>query len=347
VTTDALFHAESLAFSYASSGTRGPAGGDEARAATLLVDELDVHAGEFVAFVGGNGAGKTTLLKLLNGLLEPGSGRLLFRGRPFGSGPRSPIRRHTVLVHQQPYLFSGSVGWNVGYGLRIRRFDAGQIRRRVEEKLGLVGLPGLGHRRAAELSGGERQRVALARALVLEPEVLMLDEPTAHMDPASIDRLEDALRTLHGASTTVLMSTHQLSFAYRLAERIVVMDEGRIVPTRENIFKGEVARRDGYFLYFETEGGELKCPDRQGAFTTAVVSTDDVFVSRGPVETSAQNRFAGTVVSLERCDHLVQVRMDCGFPLTACLTDRSVESLGIEPGAELAAAFKASAVRLY
>ena len=337
---DVLFSINDLRFAY-----------DEAAASSekyaVSIDALQIGRGEFMAFTGGNGAGKTTMLKLLNGLLVPGQGTIQYRGRPLEYGGYAPIRSSSVLVHQQPYLFVGSVFVNVGYGLKIRKVAQRTIRARVQEKLALVGLDGFAARRAGALSGGERQRVALARALALEPEVLMLDEPTAHMDPDSIRQLEGVLRKLHGQGTTLIMSSHHIEFAYRLADRLESMVDGKLTPRRENVLKGSVTRRDERFLYFGTGDTEIRCPNQEGSFAAAVLSTNDVILSCERIETSAQNQFLGRVKALERYDHLVQVELDCGFPLKACITEYSRERLGVHPGRELVATFKASAVRLY
>jgi molybdopterin-binding protein len=222
-----------------------------------------------------------------------------------------------------------------------------EIHRKVSEKLSLMGLGDLSHRRARDLSGGEKQRVAIARALVLEPEVLMLDEPTAHMDRSSIRQLEKVLRKLHEAGTTILMSSHQLELAYRLADRLVIMEEGKTIPNRQNIFKGRVLRQDERFTYFQTEGGQLRCPAQSGDFTTAVFTPEDVILSEQAIDTSAQNQFRGRVSALNRNANLIEVELDCGFPLKACITEYSRTKLKVEPGRSLIATFKASAIRLY
>ncbi len=348
-----VFSIRNLLFSYqpgeAKSKDTGSAAGSAAKSGEfdVKIDALDIRRGEFIAFVGGNGAGKTTLLKLLNGLLEPSSGSILFREQPLGTSPEARIASRAVMVHQQPYLFTGSVASNVGYGLKIRKKSHNAIRRAVSEKLALVGLQGFTERRAQALSGGEQQRVALARALAVEPDVLLLDEPTAHMDPGSIRQLEKVLKELHRQKTTLIMSSHQMEFAYRLAERLEVMEEGRLMPNELNILKGEVARRDESFMYFKTYDGEIRCPSREGDFTTAVLPADDVILSLEPIETSAQNQFRGRVVSVVRRGSLVEVELDCGFPLKALITEYSREHLNVEPRRVLIATFKASAVRLY
>lgn len=318
----------------------------------LAVDELDLREGETTVLVGENGSGKTTLLKLLNGLLAPSAGEILYRGRPLMADGGAAIRRDSVLVHQTPYLFRGSVYHNVVYGLKARRPGGRRSRRadfrgRVREALGQVGLAGFEGRSAAELSGGERQRVALARAVVLRPKILFLDEPTANVDADTVRQIEALLLRLAGEGTSLVLSSHHDAFAYRVARRLVRLEEGRIRPSRENILKGQTVGVEEGFSFFRTGGALLRGPAREGEFRTAVLRLEDVILSRRPIRTSAQNRFQGRVLGLEREDRLVRVRLDCGFPLQTLITEASVRELEVEVGKRYYTTFKASAVRLY
>jgi tungstate transport system ATP-binding protein len=196
--------------------------------AVVDLEGLEVHAGEVLALVGPSGAGKSTLLRLLNFLEPPTAGTIVYRGRSFGD-QRVPIsvRREITTVFQRPALLRGSVRRNVAYGLglRGRRDD-----RRVAQMLVQVGLDGLASAKAQRLSGGEMQRVALARALVIQPTVLLLDEPTANLDPANVATIEDIVRRQNReAGTTVVLVTHNVFQARRLATRVGLMLSGRLV----------------------------------------------------------------------------------------------------------------------
>ncbi|MBN1835388.1 MAG: ATP-binding cassette domain-containing protein [Spirochaetales bacterium] len=334
MSAEPLFEARGLRFGY---GER------------VVVDlpELIMVPGGITVLVGANGSGKTTLLKLLNGLLQPTGGALRYRGLVLGPATLPRLRRETVLVHQDPYLFDGSVQGNVGYGLRLRRTPAPDLRRRVAGALASVGLAGFEHRKARRLSGGERQRVAIARALALEPEVLLLDEPTANVDAASTGLIEALLRRVAAGGKSVVLSSHHQAFAYRLADHLVRLAEGRAVPGRENVLKGTVEASDDQFTYFRTGAGLLRCPAQEGEFNTAVVRLDDVILSREEIQTSAQNQFLGTVSALQTDERMARVALDCGFPLGALVTRHSAEGLGIRPGVRFYVTFKASAIRLY
>jgi tungstate transport system ATP-binding protein len=329
-----LFRVQSLRFAYEADPV-------------LELDALEIPGRGVTVLVGPNGSGKTTLLKLLNGLFPVSAGRILYRGQPLNAQTLSRLRQESVMVHQDPYLFDGSVYGNVSYGLRVRRTPAHEARSAVAEALRLVGLVGFEHRRARGLSGGEKQRVAIARALVLDPEVLMLDEPTANVDKDTVELLEQLVMHLSEGGTTVIISTHHPAFAYRLGTRLVFMEEGRLVLGRENIFKGMVESRDVSFTYFRTGPQLLRCPAQEGDFTTAVLPLEDVILSTERIRTSAQNQFAGTVRGVETADHMVRVSLDCGFAVQALITEYSGESLKVVPGAEFYVTFKASAIRLY
>lgn len=200
----------------------------------LQVDQLDIYAGEVFALVGPSGAGKSTLLRLLNFLEPPTSGRICFLDTNFNPQRDVPLemRRRVTTVFQRPLLLNRSVRDNVAYGLRLRgQRNAAQS---IENTLAQVGLSALSRQRARTLSGGEAQRVALARAMIIQPSVLLLDEPTANLDPHNVGLIEEAVRTLnqkHG--TTLVLVTHNVFQAKRLARRVALMLEGQIVEVAD------------------------------------------------------------------------------------------------------------------
>ena len=329
-----LFRIDSLHFAYESKEV-------------LDLPFLDIRSQGVTVLIGPNGSGKTTLLKLLNGLLTASTGRILYKARPLDADVFAELRQQSVLVHQDPYLFDGNVYGNVSYGLRVRRLPAPEIRRRVTEVLEAVGLSGFEHRRARRLSGGERQRVAIARALVLEPELLLLDEPTASVDSESIRLLEQLILKVTGEGTTAIISTHHPGFAYRMGTHLVYMEEGKVIHGRENIFKGVSESTDERFTYFRTGKQLLRCPAQEGHFITAVLPMDDVILSKESIRSSAQNQFHGTVTSVEGNNSIVRVTLDCGFPVQTLITEYSVDTLKVLPGEEFYVTFKTSAIRLY
>jgi tungstate transport system ATP-binding protein len=190
--------------------------------------ELKVRRGEILALVGPSGSGKSTLLRLLNFLENPTEGTLYYEGRA-ADGERTPLelRRQVTTVFQQTALQKASVRANVAYGLRLRGL---RVDGQVEGLLETVGLSELAGAPARQLSGGEKQRVALARALIFRPRVLLLDEPTANLDPYNVGLIEQIVRTENRDNeTTVVLVTHNVFQAHRLAHRTGLILNGRLV----------------------------------------------------------------------------------------------------------------------
>ncbi|MDQ4075169.1 MAG: ATP-binding cassette domain-containing protein, partial [Chloroflexota bacterium] len=174
----------------------------------LQIDHLEVGAGRTLAILGPSGAGKSTLLRLLNFLEAADEGEICFDGQPMVTMPPPlAVRRRITTVFQRPLLLNSTVWNNVAYGLWLRGHPQ---RRRIREALARVGVAHLAKVRAPTLSGGEAQRVALARALVLEPCVLLLDEPTANLDPTNVSIIEGILQDLRERRSTIVIVTHNL-----------------------------------------------------------------------------------------------------------------------------------------
>ena len=189
---------------------------------------LEVADGELCALLGPSGCGKTTAMRMIAGLLEPTEGDIAFDGRSVLRVP--PEARGAVMVFQNHLLFpTMSVARNVGFGLRMRGMPAREIAARSEAMLERVQLAGLGARMPAELSGGQRQRVALARALVVEPRVLLLDEPLSNLDPHLRGEMRELILDLHReAGLTTIVVTHDQEEAVVLAGRIALLVDGRL-----------------------------------------------------------------------------------------------------------------------
>jgi spermidine/putrescine transport system ATP-binding protein len=218
----------------------------------VAVDQVTLEArpGEFLTLLGPSGCGKTTLLRLVAGFESPNPGRVLLSGHDVTAHP--PYRRPVNTVFQHYALFPHlTVEGNVAFGLEIARRPAGEIGARVERALDMVRLTGLGGRRIDALSGGQKQRVALARALVLEPEVLLLDEPLAALDPKLRKDMQAEVKTLHDRlGITFLFVTHDQEEALVLSDRIAVMNHGRIeqVATPQELYERPRTRFVADFL---------------------------------------------------------------------------------------------------
>jgi tungstate transport system ATP-binding protein len=200
----------------------------------LEIPELDIQQGEIFALVGPSGSGKSTLLRMLNFLEPPTSGSIYFQDQEFNSNLELPltVRRRVTTVFQRPILLDQNVWTNVVYGLGLRgQRDTKTIAHSVLEQ---VGLAHLATQRARTISGGEAQRVALARAMILRPDALLLDEPTANLDPYNIKIIEDIVKKANiERGTTLVLVTHNVFQARRLAHRIALILDGKLIEVSD------------------------------------------------------------------------------------------------------------------
>ncbi len=209
---------------------------------------LDIMRGETFALIGPSGSGKTTLLRLLNFLDRPSRGELIFNG---ASNTLNTQRRRMSLLFQTPCVFNASVLDNVAFGLKVRRLDKNTIQRKCSEALNLVGLSGMEKQNARTLSGGEAQRMAFARAIIYDPEILLLDEPTANLDPSNVAKIEEMIKRIKiERGTTIVIATHNIPQVRRIADRIGVLLDGEMIEvnSKEGIFKAPKDARSAAFV---------------------------------------------------------------------------------------------------
>ena len=191
-----------------------------------LIDgiDLELQPGARTIVLGPNGAGKSMLLRLLHGLIRPTAGRVVWKGRPADAA----VLRRQAMVFQKPVLLRRSVSANIDYALKVRGVSRAERGARVAEMLAIADLQTLADAPARVLSGGEQQRLALARALATQPEILFLDEPTSSLDPTSTRAIERLIGDAAAAGTRIVMVTHDLGQARRLADEVVFLPRGRI-----------------------------------------------------------------------------------------------------------------------
>ncbi len=197
----------------------------------LTIDNLIINDGSLCSVIGPNGAGKSTLLNLIAGLMKPTDGRLFYGGEQTLSVPRENM----TLVFQSPYLIRTTVEKNIAYPLKLRGWEPERIEERVAELAEDLGLTPFLKQKSWKLSGGETQKVALARALSFHPGLLLLDEPTANVDPSTTAEIERMLKKINKTEgTTVILITHNLVQARRLGGEVLFMDRGKVVEYGES-----------------------------------------------------------------------------------------------------------------
>lgn len=198
----------------------------------LDIPSFEIKQGEVLAVIGPSGAGKSTMLRLLNFLEQPSQGRLNFEGKPVLADISIEKRRRVTTVFQRPVLLKRSVAANLKYGVSLRGKKLETLRK--DEWLNKLGLADLEHQSAAKLSAGEAQRVALARALLTDPHVLLLDEPTANLDPYNVGLIEKIVREDNQTrQTTVVIVTHNIFQARRLSHRTALLLDGALIEVGE------------------------------------------------------------------------------------------------------------------
>jgi tungstate transport system ATP-binding protein len=288
----------------------------------LDLPHLTIPAERTVALLGPNGAGKTTLLHILGLLLAPSGGRLRYHGAPVprGNGPMRALRRRIILVEQHPIMFSTSVARNVAFGLKIRGLDARTRRRRVARSLARVGMQALADAHGRELSGGETQRVAIARALACNPEVLLLDEPTANVDIENRLAIEEIITTLRDTrGLSVVFCTHDHLQAARLAQTKINLFSGRLDARRyDNIFTGR--REAGRIGPQCVINGKLCLPAPPGEAASMRIAVDPRRLRVATAADGERDGLAGRVIQLSEEGRWVRVVVLAGLPLAVLMS---------------------------
>lgn len=337
----------------------------------LQIEEFSVREGETVAVIGPNGAGKSTLLLAIANLLEPVSGDLFYRGERSNIQNKLVLRRKIALVLQDPLLINASVFDNVALGLRFRHVAKVEVEKRVNYWLQRLGIAHLHQRRARRLSGGEAQRVSLARALVLEPEILLLDEPFSALDALTrATLLEEFQSLIDEVGISAVFVTHDLDEALFLGDRVAVILDGELrqqglaeeifntpldveiaaLVGVETVIPGSVlAEQDGHVTVNVGDNPVEAVGDMDAGQSLYVcLRPEDITIWRRDEAqaSSARNRLMGNIAKMIIQGPLVKIVVDCGFPLTALITRQSAREMKLDVGTAVVATFKASAVHL-
>jgi molybdopterin-binding protein len=328
---------------------------------------LDVFDGEYFVTLGPTGAGKTVLLETIAGLYQPRKGQVLLDGDDITALP--PERRGIGIVYQDYMLFPHmDVARNIAFGLRQRGLDHKTVEKRVRALSHLLGIDHLLHRSPRTLSGGEQQRVSLARALVVEPRLLLLDEPLSALDPETREGLQRELARVHRElGTTTLHVTHDFEEAIALGERIAVLNNGRVVqvgsaedifrkPNSEfvarfvgvrNVFQGEIRAADGGYRVLRIADADIAVVTNLSGNGHGSIRPEDILVSREPLHSIALNCFQGRIADIANRGSIVYVTVHVPPDFICMITRRSLEEMALETGQEVYITFKASAVHVF
>jgi tungstate transport system ATP-binding protein len=319
------------------------------RRQVLAIDALELAPGSVTAVVGPNGAGKSTLLRLLACVEPPTRGTVSLDGRAVRSrADRRWARQRVTLVEQRPFLFAGSVRQNLLYALALHRIRRPDAEARIARALGRLGVSALLGRPARALSEGEVQKVAIARALVLEPEVILLDEPASAADQTSAATLYRVLDEERGRGAALCFASHRLEDAYRWSDRLLALTDGRTSPvTPENLFRVDIPPGSGTRVVQAGPLGLTVHTDRTGPAIVAL-SPDDIVVSTQPLHSSARNTFSGRVRRISEDGRGgVTLVVDVGVDLTVRITHAALAELGLTIGSSAVLSIKSMAVRVF
>jgi spermidine/putrescine transport system ATP-binding protein len=297
---------------------------------------LDVYSGEFLSVIGPSGCGKTTTMRLIAGLDQPDNGQILIRGEHMEGVP--PFRRNVGMVFQSFALFPHlNVLDNVEFGLKMRNVEASQRQAKAQRALKMVGLEGYGKRRIEQLSGGQKQRVALARALVVEPALILLDEPLGALDAKLRIEMQSELKSLQRQmGITFIHVSHNQGEALVMADRIAVLNSGRFeqIDTpqavyrkpktrfvadfvgRNNIVEGVVKSIKGNEVSLETPHGMQVAAAGDRKFSTgekaSMVIRADLMRALPGGGAKAQNKITGVIKGLEYAGSVILIVLDIG-----------------------------------
>ncbi len=311
-------------------------------AEVLSIEDMSIPGGEICCISGPNGAGKTTFLEILAGLQHPTSGQILFRGQPLNDSAKGKI----IMVLQNPVMFNTTVQANLAFGLKVKGTPHKDHDQLISTTLDLLEIGHLKKRKANQLSGGEKQRVAIARALVLEPEVLIMDEPTAGLDTSARAGLIEIIKRIDKIKNiTSIIASHDRDFLLSLAGTAFTLIRGKHAPISvENFLHGTVIEEGVIELQNNVR---FFAPTPHPGKINAVIAPENIVLSVNPIESSMRNRFQGHVTRLEKDGDNIKVYMDTGVELCSRITPTSLRKMNITIGDNLWLEFKATAVQVY
>lgn len=336
-----------------------------------VLDDVNLYLekGDTLGLIGPTGCGKTTLLRIIDLLEKPSSGKIFLNGVDIFNSKQEPkkIRRKIGMVFQKPIVFNGNVYDNIRYGLKVRGKIEESYEEEISKLLDSLGLTGYEKREASTLSGGETQRIALARALITEPDLLLLDEPTANLDPLSTEKIENLIAELsRKKQTTIIMATHNLLQGQKLSDQIAILNKKIFqIGNPEDVFmkpnskfvaefvgvknvkKGIAKRIEPNLTLIEI--GEISIFSTSSLEGEVYVSIrpEDITISKMEVQTSALNEFKGIIKEITDNSGIINLKIDVGEDFNIYMTRKSFLDMEITIGSQIWLQFKASAINVF
>lgn len=326
---------------------------------------FSVNKGEHFIILGPTAAGKTLILETIAGFYVPRKGKILLNGKDITCIP--PEKRNIGFVYQDYSLFPHmKVKENVAFGLKMQKLPKTEIETKVQDIMDSMGISYLQNRLPSTLSGGEQQRVALARSLVIDPDILLLDEPLSALDPRTREALREELKRVHEVrNTTTIHVTHDQDEALALADRIGVIMDGELVqvdePYRvfnepvteeiatfvgvENVVKGKIISNQDGVVVVDTGKYQIRAlSNLEEGEVNVFIRPENIILSKGKLESSARNSVSGKISRVSQFGATFRIYMDNG--LSALVTKQAIEELGLRVGEKVYSSFKATAIHL-
>lgn len=312
----------------------------------LRIDDYCIASNSVTALVGPNGSGKSTLLDIIALINNPVAGTLKFFNQEVRREDHESLRRRIGYIQQKPYLLNTSVYKNIELGLKLRNIEKSIRQERVNHIIERFQLGHLAERRAHMLSGGEAQKVAIARAMVLEPEVLILDEPFSHLDKNFNQEFETLIRSIRQTGKqTVVFSSHDHLQAQILADQVCSLIDGHWVPTSAiNLITGEVEPQNHLFI---SNHLKIHIPAAVATGTRLTIDSRHLVLSGDELKSSMRNSFPGVIKSIKEEDGEIHVNVDIGELFHVLITRSALNELGVNVGDAVWVSFKSTAARIF
>jgi len=329
--------------------------------------DLTVNDGEYFVILGPTAAGKTILLEVIAGIYSADGGNIILNDVDITDMP--PKDRPITIVYQDFMLFPHlTIEENIRFGLEVEGYPKEEIPKKVNRFVDLLNISQIMHRYPGTLSGGEKQRAALARSLVMEPDVMLLDEPLSALDVPTQESIIKELMLIHRETdVSIIHVTHSREEAIRLADRIAIMNHGQIAqigdPTHvfkepnsdfvasfvgtENIFEGESRLEEDLAVIGIGEDIEIEGLSKKLGSVKVCIRPEEIMVSLDMMEHSGRNTLKGKIIESYERESVMKLRIDVGLEFIAVITKKSYRDMDLKEGKEVFISFKATAVHLF